>query len=137
MKKINHIFSIDYRIYYEDTDVGGVVYYSNYLKFFERARTDFLRSKNIIQSSLAGFTKIIFVARKCETEYLLPAKLDDVITVTIEEITTKNSFIFMKQNIFKDRKLITTLKITLVAINNITFKPTKIPSNIHKIFAIN
>jgi acyl-CoA thioester hydrolase len=71
-----------YRIYYEDTDAGGVVYYANYLKFFERARTDFFRARNIFQSQLAQKEDSIFVVRKCSLEYKVPAKLDDLVTIT-------------------------------------------------------
>ncbi len=133
MQKINHIFSNNYRIYYEDTDSGGVVYYANYLKFFERTRSDFLRSKNIIQSELVNLAKIIFVVRKCEIEYIAPAKLDDLITVIIEAINIRGPFIMMKQKILKDQKLISTLDITLVTINSLSFKPARIPSKISKL----
>ncbi len=132
MKKTDHIFVNNYRIYYEDTDAGGIVYYANYLKFFERARTDFLRSKNIIQSQIADLTKIIFVVRKCEIEYILPARLDDLITVTIEVIEIRGPFILMKQKILKDQKIISSLEINLTAINNETFKPVRIPADLSK-----
>jgi acyl-CoA thioester hydrolase len=132
MKKMDLIFVNNYRIYYEDTDAGKIVYYANYLKFFERARTDFLRSKNIIQSQLADLTKMIFVVRKCEIEYILPARLDDLITVTIEVIEIRGPFIFMKQKILKDQKLISTLDINLIAINNENFKPVRIQIDLSK-----
>ena len=132
MKKTDHIFVNNYRIYYEDTDAGGIVYYANYLKFFERARSDFLRSKNIIQSQIADLTKIIFVVRKCDIEYILPARLDDLITVTIEVIEIRGPFILMKQKILKDQKIISSLEINLTAINNKTFKPVMIPPDLSK-----
>ena len=62
-----------YRIYFEDTDAGGIVYYANYLKFYERARTDFLRAKGISQQKLAKEEKVGFVVRRCEIEYISPA----------------------------------------------------------------
>ena len=82
-----------YRIYYEDTDAGGVVYYANYLKFFERARTDFLRTLEISQSDLAQKENLVFVVRKCEIDYLTPARLDDLVNVSvkIKEITSSTS----------------------------------------------
>ena len=133
MQKIDHIFSSNYRIYYEDTDAGGIVYYANYLKFFERARTDFLRSKNIIQSQIDNLTKMIFVVRKCQIEYISPARLDDLITVTIEMVEIRGPFISMKQKILKDQKLISTLEINLAAINSDNFKPIRIPTKISKL----
>ncbi len=132
MKKLNHIFSSNYRIYYEDTDSEGIVYYANYLKFFERARSDFLRSKNIIQSQIADLTKMIFVVRKCQIEYILPARLDDLITTTIEVIEIRGPFIFMKQQILKDQKIISVLEINLTAISNETFKPVRIPLDLSR-----
>ena len=84
MQKLNN-FSTKYRVYYEDTDAGGVVYYANYLKFFERARTDFLRALNISQNELLQSEKLIFVVRRCEIDYVSPAKLDDLVEVYVPE----------------------------------------------------
>ena len=69
--------NFNYRVYYEDTDCGGVVYYANYLKFFERARTDFLRLLGISQSELVTKENLIFVVKRCEIDYIFSAKLDD------------------------------------------------------------
>ena len=82
-KKNNTQFN--YRIYYEDTDAGGVVYYANYLKFFERARTDFLRSIGIIQNKLALEENLIFVVKRCIVDYQYPARLDDEINVNVKK----------------------------------------------------
>ena len=81
-----------YRIYFEDTDSGGIVYYANYLKFYERARTDYLRMNEIYQKELALTQNIGFVVRKIEVEYLSPACLDDKISVSVKLC----SFIMMK-----------------------------------------
>ena len=72
----------NYRIYFEDTDAGGIVYYANYLKFYERARTDFLRARGISQQKLAKEENIGFVVRRCEIEYISPAILDNEIEVS-------------------------------------------------------
>ena len=77
-------FSIPVRIYYEDTDAGGVVYYANYLKFFERCRTEWMRQVGHDQSQLATEAGIAFMARKASCEYLKPARLDDQLTVGLE-----------------------------------------------------
>ena len=69
------------RVYYEDTDAGGIVYYANYLKFIERARTDALRDIGLIQSEIVDKFKIIFVVRKIFAEFIKPAKLDDLLEV--------------------------------------------------------
>ena len=77
-------FSIPVRVYYEDTDAGGVVYYANYLKFFERCRTEWMRFAGHDQSQLATDAGIGFVARKASCEYLKPARLDDELSVGLE-----------------------------------------------------
>ena len=74
-------FAIPVRVYYEDTDAGGVVYYANYLKFFERCRTEWMRRAGHDQSALASEAGIGFVARKASCEYLKPARLDDALSV--------------------------------------------------------
>ena len=77
-------FAIPVRVYYEDTDAGGVVYYANYLKFFERCRTEWMREIGHDQSQLAAEAGIVFVARKASCEYLKPARLDDLLLVSLE-----------------------------------------------------
>ena len=75
------LFSLPVRVYYEDTDAGGVVYYANYLKFCERARTDWLRAIGLEQGRLAADQNIIFVVRSVKADYLQPAVLDDLLDV--------------------------------------------------------
>ena len=77
-------FTIPVRVYYEDTDAGGVVYYANYLRFFERCRTEWMRQIGHDQSQLAADAGIAFVARKASCEYLKPARLDDMLRVGLE-----------------------------------------------------
>src|SRR5690606_17877270 len=77
----NATFQFPIRVYYEDTDAGGVVYYANYLKFFERARTEWLRTLGFGQAQMADLDGRIFVVPKASTEYRLPARLDDELTV--------------------------------------------------------
>jgi acyl-CoA thioester hydrolase len=77
-------FSIPVRVYYEDTDAGGVVYYANYLRFFERCRTEWMRHAGHDQSQLAADAGVVFVARKASCEYLKPARLDDSLMVGLE-----------------------------------------------------
>ena len=123
-----------YRVYYEDTDAGGVVYYANYLKFFERARTDFLRTLNISQSELAATENLIFVVRKCQIEYISPAKLDDLIAVfvTIKEIHAAS--IVMQQEIKRSDKILSRLNVEIVCVAADNFRPKKIPTNIKNLF---
>lgn len=93
------IFSIAVRIYYEDTDAGGVVYYANYLKFLERCRTEWLRSIGIGQAELLHDAGIAFVVRSVNIEYLKPARLDDLLTVSLAIERVSRSQIFFVQHI--------------------------------------
>ncbi len=128
-------FSAQYRIYYEDTDAGGIVYYANYLKFFERARTDFLRSLNISQSQLADTENVIFVVRKCEIEYLSPARMDDLIDVSVEILKINPASIVMFQEIKKSDKLVSKLTVQIACVLADKIQPTKIPGHINEVFA--
>ncbi len=125
-----------YRIYFEDTDAGGIVYYANYLKFYERARTDYLRMNEIYQKELSLTQKIGFVVRKIEVEYLSPACLDDKISVSVKFLEVSNVKVKIYQEIKIDNKVISTAKVDLVCINTNSIKPTKIPEHIKNIFYV-
>ena len=109
------------RVYYEDTDIGGVVYHSNYLNFCERARSDAFFKKNITPILENGH----FVAKKVVADYYLSAKLGDLLEIKSELIQMKRASFILKQTIFKEEKKIFSLDITLAYI---TFngKPQKI-----------
>ncbi len=125
MQKLNN-FSTKYRIYYEDTDAGGVVYYANYLKFFERARTDFLRASNISQNQLLQSEKLIFVVRRCEIDYVSPAKLDDLVEVSVFVEKIGGASINMKQEMSVDGKILSRLNVEIVSVDAESFRPKKI-----------
>ncbi len=92
-------FSIPVRIYYEDTDAGGVVYYANYLKFFERCRTEWLRTVGHDQADLLRDPGIAFVVRAVNVDYLKPARLDDQLVVGLEVDKISKAQIFFRQHI--------------------------------------
>ena len=96
------MLKFNYRVYYEDTDAGGVVYNANYLHFFERARTDYLREKGIVQSALRDETGIGFVVKKCEIDYKVPAKLDDMLIVEISVENLKKASLEMVETIRRE-----------------------------------
>ena len=98
-------FTIPVRIYYEDTDAGGVVYYANYLKYLERCRTEWLRSVGHEQSNLLRDSGIAFVVRSVSLEYLKPARLDDLLTVSLEVEKISRSQIFFRQHIRRGNPL--------------------------------
>src|ERR1700742_3787402 len=78
---MSKVFEHSFRVYYEDTDTGGIVYYANYLKFAERARTEVLRDLGITQRILMDEEGVAFAVRRCEVDYLVPARLDDELEV--------------------------------------------------------
>jgi acyl-CoA thioester hydrolase len=133
---MNKNFSTSYRIYYEDTDASGVVYYANYLKFFERARTDFLRACGISQFTLAQTQSIIFMVRKCQIEYKNSARLDDLIEIKTTVKKFGGASIVMLQEMFRkdDAKLLNILEVEIACVNSKLMKPAKIPEAIKSAF---
>ncbi len=118
-------------VYYEDTDAQGVVYYANYLKFFERARTEFLRDSGYEQMKLMQ-EGIIFVVRNVEMVLHSPARLDDKVIVRTELLKLgKVSFEF-NQNAFVESQLITEAKIKCGSLDSNSFKPSALPEYLHK-----
>jgi acyl-CoA thioester hydrolase len=125
--------NFSYRVYYEDTDAGGVVYYANYLKFFERARTDFLRTLGISQSDLATKEGLFFVVRKCVIDYISPARLDDVLEVSVEVKNISAATILMRQEATKFGVILSRLEVEIVCVDSLSFKPKKIPKTISEL----
>ena len=126
-------FAHEIKVYYEDTDSGGVVYYSNYLKFLERARTEMISSIGLSNNKLLEEYKILIIVKSCNIEYLKSAKLEDKLQIysSIESFN-KASFV-MIQNIKKNDNLIIKAKVKLVTVNK-EGKPIKIPSVLKKQF---
>jgi acyl-CoA thioester hydrolase len=116
---------IKFRVYYEDTDAGKVVFYGNYLRFAERARTEWLREIGFNQSEL----DIFFVVRHVEIDYLSPARLDDEIHVETELQNISRASITMTQNFYKGETALAKMKVVLVTVNH-EIRPVAIPQNI-------
>ena len=122
-------FKFNVKIYYEDTDSGGVVYYANYLKFLERARSETLYSLDFTNSGLLENHGILLIVKSCNIEYKKPAKFEDKLEIISEVLTfTKTSFI-MKQDIMRKDELISVAEIHLVAVDK-NGKPKKIPEEL-------
>ena len=126
------MFNFDIRVYYEDTDSGGIVYYANYLKFIERARTEYLRSLNLEQDVILNKDDTIFVVKKIEADYKSPALFNDLLEVQTRVQSIGVSSIVFSQDIFnkKDNKVLFKSFVTVVCLNYKTFKPKKIPDYI-------
>lgn len=122
-----HQFPI--RVYYEDTDAGGVVYHANYLKFAERARTEALRQVGISQQELLATHKIAFAVRTCHIEFFKPARLDDLLTIESHLDDSGSASLDMSQTIKKDDDILVTLSIRLAVVGD-GMKPTRLPQEI-------
>ena len=119
-------FSHNVKIYYEDTDSGGVVYYANYLKYFERARTEALSTIGLSNLKIKDEFNSLIIVKSCNIEYKKSAYLEDNLTIkSFISSLSKTSFV-MDQSIYKDNLLIVDAKINLVFVNTVG-KPTKIP----------
>jgi acyl-CoA thioester hydrolase len=131
--KILIIHDFPVRIYYDDTDAGGVVYYANYLKFAERARTEFMRSLGFENSKIRQDFGIIIVVKSVEADYLSPARLDDVLTIQTRLLSLKNTSFVMEQKAIKNEACIFKMTIVLVCVNE-EGRPTKMPDVLKNAF---
>ena len=122
------------RIYWEDTDAGGIVFYANYLKFFERARTEWLRSLGIEQHSLREQTGGMFIVSETQVRYLQPARLDDELIVTAELADKGRASMVIRQQAFLKSagapSLLAEASIRIGWVDAASLKPTRIPSSI-------
>ena len=124
-------FNFTVKVYYEDTDVGGVVYYANHLKFLERARSEAIYSLGYTNSDLLINHGVLLIVKSCNIEYKKPAKFEDILDINSEvKSFTKTSFL-MKQNILRNSEIISEAEIHLVAVDK-DGKPSKIPEELIK-----
>jgi acyl-CoA thioester hydrolase len=124
------IFHWPVRVYYEDTDAGGVVFYANYLKFFERARTELLRSRGFEQDQMIAEQKLIFVVRSVQIDYLKPARFNESIDVTAEVILIKKVSLNFKQVITRGEDLLCKGNVRIPCLDAETLKPKIIPEDL-------
>ena len=124
-------FTIPVRVYYEDTDAGGVVYYANYLRFFERCRTEWMRFAGHDQSALASEAGIGFVARKASCEYLRPARLDDQLTVGLEVEKLTRVRVVFRQHVRRGDGELVTGTVEIACVDMATMKPAPIPDFVY------
>jgi len=121
-------FEIPVRVYIEDTDAGGIVFYGNYLKYFERARTDFLRSIGIEQSVTIE-NNLIFVVRRISVDYKSPARLDDVLSVSCSVVSVRPTRVLFAQSAIRasDSTHLVNAEVEVVAAGMDTLKPRALP----------
>ncbi|MBR1601125.1 MAG: tol-pal system-associated acyl-CoA thioesterase [Alphaproteobacteria bacterium] len=125
----NKTFFYPIRVYYEDTDAGGIVYYANYLKFSERARTEFLRCLGINQQQHLQQSKCGFVVRSCNIDYFSSAVLDDELVVSCKISELGAAFAVLHQEIRRGDDLLSSLEVKVIYLNIETHRPTRIPDN--------
>jgi acyl-CoA thioester hydrolase len=122
------------RVYYEDTDSGGVVYYANYLKFMERARTEWLRSLGFEQDQLAEQNGIVFAVRKVEMDFISPARFNDALEVKVGIVERKRASMTFRQEITNTSsgRILCSGKVQVASVDAATFRPRPIPEPVLK-----
>ena len=125
------MFQCTFKIYYEDTDAGGVVYYANYLKFIERARTEMINKLGFTLTTLLKEHDRLFLVKKIECDYIESCKLEDTINVQSNILVLKNASFELEQNLLKQNKIIFRSKIVMVCVNS-QGAPSKIPNELHR-----
>ena len=121
------------RVYYEDTDGGGVVYHANYLKFMERARTEWLRSLGFEQTELRTKLGVLFIVRRLELQYRRPACFNDSLSVITQLVKTGRSLLEFQQTIQRNNEILTEATVEVVCVDPNLFKPLSIPVQIRNV----
>lgn len=123
-------FAFPVRIYWEDTDAGGVVFYANYLKFFERARTEWLRAAGVEQQQLREETGAMFVVAEVQTRYLSAARLDDVLRITVHIEEQGAASMVIAQEAWRGDTLLAQGRIRIGCVQAASLKPCRIPKQV-------
>ncbi len=117
------------RVYYEDTDLAGIVYYANYLKFIERARSEWVRGLGVDQGRLRDEAGIVFAVRRVEADYLRPAKFDDILDVETALVTLGGARIVLRQEVRRGDEVLFAAVVTLVCLTA-GGQPARLPAEI-------
>lgn len=133
-RSINTDTSLPVRVYYEDTDSGGVVYYANYLKFLERGRTEFLRALGFEQQKLLEETGLAFAVRSVAAEYLKPAKLDDLLEVRTRIEDLGRAQVTFAQSILRGDEILLTATVRVACLVLAKGKPAAMPRELYELF---
>ena len=125
----NHEHVYPVRVYYEDTDAGGVVYYANYLRFAERARTELLRDLGIDHTTLLADNGLMFAVRRCEADYVKPARLDDLLEVVTRFVEASGASFWVAQTVRRADETLAEMKLRLVCLKS-DGRPARIPERL-------
>lgn len=126
-------FWLSLRVYYEDTDVSGVVYHANYLRYFERARTDWLRQRGVGQQALAAEQGICFAVTRMDVRFRQPARLDDMLHVSARPTAVGGASLSFEQRICRDSAdgpCLASASVRVASLNASSFKPCPLPANL-------
>ena len=123
-------FALPVKVYYEDTDAAGVVYYANYLKYMERARTEWLASLGLPLAQFIARHGALFVVRRVHIDYHLPARLNDPLTVTVEVLARGAARLTLHQSILRGDALLTAAEVTLACVDAARLKPRRLPDDL-------
>ena len=127
------IFEYKFKIYYEDTDAGGVVYYANYLKFIERARSEMINSSGFSNTTLKEKFNLFFIVKYCNIIYRKSAKLDDELIIFSSIVSLSKTSLVMNQDVKRGDELIASAEVCIVAVD-LKGKPNKIPDELKNLF---
>ena len=123
-------FAFPVRVYWEDTDAGGIVFYANYLKFFERARTEWLRAAGVEQHQLREDTGLMFVVAATRLRYLAPARLDDLLTITVDPEPAGKASLVVRQRALRGDTLLADGEIRIGCVRAHDLKPQRLPDSV-------
>jgi len=121
------VFALPVRVYFQDTDAGGVVYHASYVNFMERARTEWLRTHGYSNAGLMKEFGVVFVVRSLKLDYLKPALLDDLLSVTAQIKEIGRSRLNLLQSVLRGDELLTEAEVHLVCVSLQGFKPVSVP----------
>lgn len=124
-----HVHRFPVRVYFEDTDAGGIVYHANYLKFAERARTEMLRLSGREQARMMTEERIGFAVRQCLADYYRPAQLDDTLEVRTTVTEVAGASLRLRQDIYRDDELLTCLQVRLAVLGD-KGQPVRLPEDV-------
>lgn len=127
MTKHAQLFTLPVRVYFQDTDAGGVVYHASYVNFMERARTEWMRGFGFTNAGLMKELGVVFVVRSLKLDYLKPALLDDLITVSAQLKEIGRSRVTLHQAIMRGEEKLVEAEIHLVSVSLESFKPVSVP----------
>ena len=126
-KNTARVFTLPVRINYEDTDAGGVVYYANYLRYMERARNECLRCLGLAPSAVLQRHRLLFVVTEAKLKYLLAARLDDEVAVTLELLRRRHASMLFRQQVLRDEQVLVDGEISVAVVDGETFTPCRMP----------